>query len=172
MERVERIVRLTWKVSSQRIEKWHWLVRRQMAWATANNEEGCWWLYPHFMAYNEWYTCSKVVIIINRDIRLIVRSYWHLQIEVGCLSTYAVSIEAVVRPPPFEKEWCTEITPEVADHLIHLHFYDCFMDSAVMKAIRGEEVLKVCRFPAGHKAQGVLSLQFLCLRVIYGPEER
>nr|ALS54474.1 vif protein [Simian immunodeficiency virus] len=147
------VMRITWKVSGDQITKWQGIVKFWMQKRKLN------WIYQmHYEIHWAWYTMSRYTIPLKKgDIK--VDLFWHLTPEKGWLSTYAVGIQY------FSKEgtYRTELDPQVADSMIHCHYFNCFTERAIQKAIRGERFV-FCNYPEGHKQTGqVQTLQFLAL---------
>nr|ALS54442.1 vif protein [Simian immunodeficiency virus] len=154
MEREKQwVMRLTWKVSGDQITKWQGIVRFWMG-----KRELKWQYQMHYQIHWAWYTMSKYRIPLESgDIEVDI--YWHLTPEQGWLSTYAVGIQYLSKTGQYR----TELDPQTADSMIHCHYFNCFTERAIQKAIRGERFI-FCNFPEGHKKTGqVQTLQFLAL---------
>nr|ALS54490.1 vif protein [Simian immunodeficiency virus] len=154
MEREKQwVMRVTWKVSGELITKWQGIVRFWMQKRKLN------WKYQmHYEIHWAWYTMSRYTMPLEKgDIK--VDLFWHLTPERGWLSTYAVGIQYFSR----EGTYRTELDPQTADSMIHCHYFNCFTERAIQKAIRGERFV-FCNYPEGHKQTGqVQTLQFLAL---------
>nr|ALS54450.1 vif protein [Simian immunodeficiency virus] len=154
MEREKQwVMRITWKVSGDLITKWQGIVRY---WMQKRNLP---WIYQmHYEIHWAWYTMSRYSIPLKEG-KIIIDLYWHLTPERGWLSTYAVGIQYLSK----EGNYRTEIDPQTADSMIHCHYFNCFTERAIQKAIRGERFV-FCNYPEGHKQTGqVQTLQFLAL---------
>nr|ALS54418.1 vif protein [Simian immunodeficiency virus] len=154
MEREKQwVTRITWKVSGEQITEWQGIVRFWM------KKRGLSWQYQmHYQIHWAWYTMSKYRIPLDSgDIEVDI--YWHLTPEKGWLSTYAVGIQYLSKIGQYR----TELDPQTADSMIHCHYFNCFTERAIQKAIRGERFV-FCTYPEGHKQTGqVQTLQFLAL---------
>nr|ALS54482.1 vif protein [Simian immunodeficiency virus] len=147
------VMRITWKVSGDQITKWQGIVRFWMQKRKLN------WIYQmHYEIHWAWYTMSRYTIPLEKgDIK--VDLFWHLTPEKGWLSTYAVGIQYLSKKGSYR----TELDPQTADSMIHCHYFNCFTERAIQKAIRGERFV-FCNYPEGHKQTGqVQTLQFLAL---------
>nr|ALS54402.1 vif protein [Simian immunodeficiency virus] len=154
MEREKQwVMRVTWKVSGDLITKWQGIVRYWM------QKRGLNWTYQmHYEIHWAWYTMSRYIIPIEKG-DITIDLYWHLTPERGWLSTYAVGIQYLAKKGNYR----TELDPQTADSLIHCHYFNCFTERAIQKAIRGERFV-FCNYPEGHKKTGqVQTLQFLAL---------
>ncbi|AAC57053.1 vif protein [Simian immunodeficiency virus - agm.tan-1] len=153
------VTRLTWRVSGEHIDKWKGIVKYHM-----RNRLQDWTYLMHYQCGWAWYTCSRFLIPLGGEGKIVVDCYWHLTPEQGWLSTYAVAISF----ENWQNTYKTEVTPDVADHMIHCHYFPCFTDRAIQQAIRGESFLW-CTYKEGHVAENhwgqVRSLQFLALTV-------
>nr|ABW97572.1 vif protein [Human immunodeficiency virus 1] len=79
-------------------------------------------------------------------------------------------VSSEVQPPLGkwrQRRYSTQIDPDLADQLIHLHYFDCFSDSAIRNAILGRIVSPRCEYQAGHTKVG--SLQYLALKALITP---
>nr|ALS54514.1 vif protein [Simian immunodeficiency virus] len=147
------VMRIVWKVSGDQITKWQGIVRFWMQKRNLN------WKYQmHYEIHWAWYTMSRYTIPLEAgDIKIDI--YWHLTPEKGWLSTYAVGIQYFSK----EGNYRTELDPQIADSMIHCHYFNCFTERAIQKAIRGERFV-FCNYPEGHKQTGqVQTLQLLAL---------
>nr|ALS54530.1 vif protein [Simian immunodeficiency virus] len=147
------VMRLTWKVSGDLITKWQGIVR---FWMTKRKLK--WQYQMHYEIHWAWYTMSRYTIPLETG-NIEIDLYWHLAPEKGWLSTYAVGIQYFSK----EGNYRTELDPQTADSMIHCHYFNCFTERAIQKAIRGERFV-FCTYPEGHKQTGqVQTLQFLAL---------
>nr|AKC34313.1 vif protein [Human immunodeficiency virus 2] len=156
MEEEKRwIVVPMWRIPD-RLEKWHSLIK-YLKYRTKELQQVSY--VPHHKVGWAWWTCSRVIFPLKRGAYLEIQGYWNLTPERGFLSSYAV------RMTWYKESFYTDVTPDVADQLLHGSYFSCFSAGEVRRAIRGEKVLSYCNYPSGHKGQ-VPSLQFLALRVV------
>nr|AKC34197.1 vif protein [Human immunodeficiency virus 2] len=149
------IVVPTWRIPG-RLERWHSLVKylkhRTKEWQQVS-------YVPHHKVGWAWWTCSRVIFPLKEGAHLEVQGYWNLTPERGLLSSYAVRLTW------HKRSFFTDVTPNVADQLLHGSYFSCFTAGEVRRAIRGEQILSHCNYPSAHTGQ-VPSLQFLALRVV------
>nr|AKC34195.1 vif protein [Human immunodeficiency virus 2] len=149
------IVVPTWRIPG-RLERWHSLVK-YLKYRTGELQQASY--VPHHKVGWAWWTCSRVILPLKEGAHLEVQGYWNLTPDRGFLSTYAVRLTW------YKKNFYTDVTPDVADQLLHGSYFSCFSAGEVRRAIRGEKILSYCSYPTAHKGQ-VPSLQFLALKVV------
>nr|AVE26395.1 vif protein [Human immunodeficiency virus 1] len=153
-------VMIVWQVDRMRIRTWNSLVKHHIH--ISKKAKG--WSYKHHYESTNPRTSSEVHIPLG-DAKLVVTTFWGLHAgERDWHLGQGVSVE-------WRKErYSTQVDPDLADHLIHLYYFDCFSESAIRNAILGRVVRPSCEHPAGHKKVG--SLQYLALVALIKPKKR
>nr|AAZ14784.1 truncated vif protein [Human immunodeficiency virus 1] len=143
-----------------RIRTWNSLVKYHMY--VSKKASG--WFYRHHYENPHPRINSEVHIPLG-DAKLVIATYWGLHTgERDWHLGQGVSIEWRKR------RYRTQVTPDLADQLIHLYYFDCFSDSAIRKAILGHRVSPRCEYQTGHNKVG--SLQYLALAALITPKRR
>nr|AFU85102.1 vif protein [Human immunodeficiency virus 1] len=152
-------VMIVWQVDRMRIRTWKSLVKHHIH--VSKKAKG--WAYRHHYESTHPRISSEVHIPLG-NAELVIITYWGLHTgEREWHLGQGVSIEWRKR------RYSTQVDPDLADKLIHLHYFDCFSDSAIRHAILGRLVRPICEFQAGHNQVG--SLQYLALTALITPKK-
>nr|AFU85022.1 vif protein [Human immunodeficiency virus 1] len=153
-------VMIVWQVDRMRIRTWNSLVKHHIH--ISKKAKG--WTYKHHYENIHPRISSEVHIPLG-DAKLVITTYWGLHTgEREWHLGQGASIEWRA------KSYNTQVDPDLADKLIHLHYFDCFSDSAIRNALLGRVVRPKCEYQAGHNKVG--SLQYLALTALVTPKRR
>nr|AFV34434.1 vif protein [Human immunodeficiency virus 1] len=151
-------VMIVWQVDRMRIRTWNSLVKHHMYVSKKAKN----WYYRHHYESQHPKISSEVHIPIG-EARLIIKTYWGLQTgEKDWQLGHGVAIEWR------QRNYSTQVDPDVADRLIHTQYFECFSESAIRSAILGRVVRHRWEFPSGHNKVG--SLQYLALKALTTPK--
>nr|AET72117.1 vif protein [Human immunodeficiency virus 1] len=150
---------IVWQVDRIRIRTWKSLVKHHMY--ISKKAKG--WSYRHHYESTHPKISSEVHIPLG-DARLVITTYWSLNTgERDWHLGQGVSIKKRKR------KYSTQVDPDLADRLIHLHYFNCFSESAIRNAILENRVKPRCEYQAGHNKVG--SLQYLALTALITPRK-
>nr|AGF33012.1 vif protein [Human immunodeficiency virus 1] len=153
-------VLIVWQIDRMKIRTWNSLVKHHMYISKRANG----WCYKHHYESRNPKISSEVHIPLG-EAKLVIITYWGLQTgEREWHLGHGVSIEWRMR------SYSTQVDPGLADQLIHMHYFDCFAESAIRRAILGCRVSPRCDYQAGHNKVG--SLQYLALAILIKPIQR
>nr|AIG51564.1 vif [Simian immunodeficiency virus] len=175
------VIRRIWIALERRIQAWISLTK-YLKYKTKELEEVQW--IHHYQLYAHRYTQNKVIIPLTLKVSqdyveataIEVQILWELSScrsrdPPGVRDTQGLTISwTYTRLHKGDREidrisYETEITPQLADAMVHVEHFSCFTAQDFNRAIRGQQLLGECHHPH-YLGKEVPTLQYLALRAI------